>query len=202
MSAAKVGDNFRFPLAEGVLRQPGSERSKSPRQRTPSPKSAGGDPRLAEEEDLEEEEWNELCPFSPEEEGSEAVPAEGDLQGPIQEVEAEPDFWSINDDVVIVHHRNSRSQLYVPDEATFPIPLRYIDVVRRTTTDIDSADEHEIQDFWTKDGARELTGQWFGKTVFKILRPPAPFGWDWVEGRLTKIQKTTRPGHLLSLIHI
>ena len=38
----KVGENFRFPLAEGVLRQPGSERNKAPRQRSSSPRGAGG----------------------------------------------------------------------------------------------------------------------------------------------------------------
>ena len=47
VNAPKVGDNFRFPLAEGVIRQPGSDRSKAPRQRKPAPKGAGGDPRLA-----------------------------------------------------------------------------------------------------------------------------------------------------------
>jgi len=41
VSTAKVGDNFRFPLAEGVIRQPGSDRSKATRQRQPSPKGAG-----------------------------------------------------------------------------------------------------------------------------------------------------------------
>ena len=76
----------------------------------------------------------------------------------------------------MIHHRTARTKLYVPDESTFPIPLKYIDVMRRTYTDIDSADEELIEDYWFDKGARELSGFWIGKTVFCILRPPAPSG--------------------------
>ena len=38
------------------------------------------------------------------------------------------DTWSITDDCVMIHHKWERTTLYVPDEATFPLPLEYIDV--------------------------------------------------------------------------
>ena len=87
-------------------------------------------------------------------------------------------------------------KLYVPDESTFPIPLKYIDVKRRTLTDIDSKDEQSIDDYWSDIGERKLTGLWSGKTIFTLLRPPAPPGHGWVEGRLTKLQKTSRPDNV------
>ena len=87
----------------------------------------------------------------------------------------------MTDDCAITHHRISRTKLYVPDEVTFPIPLKYIDVLRRTTTDIDSEAEHIIEDIWIDDGEKELSGPWFGKTVFYILRPPAPSGYEWAK---------------------
>ena len=71
-----------------------------------------------------------------EEEEDSADAARGDPQDA-----SEPDFWSISDDCVMIHHRQARIKLYVPDESTFPIPLKYIDVMRRTYTDIDSAVE-------------------------------------------------------------
>ena len=40
---------------------------------------------------------------------------------------------------------------------------------------------------------KELSGQWAGKTYIKIMRPEPPPGKKWVLGRLTRIQKTTRP---------
>ena len=35
------------------------------------------------------------------------------------------------------HHVVPREQLYVPKESSFPIPLKYIDVVRQTKTYLD-----------------------------------------------------------------
>ena len=41
VTAHKVGEDFRFPLAEGIIRQPGSDRHKAPRLRKPSSRTAG-----------------------------------------------------------------------------------------------------------------------------------------------------------------
>ena len=62
-----------------------------------------------------------------------------------------------------------------------------MEVHRRTCTDIDGAAEHAIEDYWTEDGDKELSGPWLGKIVFYILSPPPPPppppGYEWVEGR-------------------
>ena len=52
------------------------------------------------------------------------------------DAEARKDFWSIHRD-----HIEPRVQLYVPREESFPIPLKYIDVIRSTYTDLDAAQE-------------------------------------------------------------
>ena len=121
--------------------------------------------------------------------------AAGDSQDPGAFAEGsaateESDFWSITDDCIMLHHKKPRTTLYVPDDSSFPIPLKYIDIMRRTYTDIESAAGAEIDDFWCESDATELSGPWVGKTIFYILRPP---GHSWVQGRLTKIQTTSRP---------
>ena len=68
--------------------------------------------------------------------------------------------------------------------------------MRRTYTDICDKAENQIDDFWCENGARELSWEWLGQTVFDILRPPAPPGFSWVEGRLTKTQTTSRPANI------
>ena len=56
---------------------------------------------------------------------------------PTDDAEARADFWSIQSDFVYRHHNEPRVQLYVPKEETFPIPLKYIDVMMSTRTDLD-----------------------------------------------------------------
>ena len=53
------------------------------------------------------------------------------------DAEARADFWSIQGDFIYRHHNEPRFQLYVSKEETFPIPLKYIDVIRSTHTDPD-----------------------------------------------------------------
>ena len=47
------------------------------------------------------------------------------------------DFWSIQGDVIYRHLLERRAQLYVSKEESFPIPLKCIDVMRSTHTDLD-----------------------------------------------------------------
>ena len=49
------------------------------------------------------------------------------------------DFWSIQGDFIYHHHVEPGVQLYVPNEESFPIPLKYIDVLRSTHKDLDVA---------------------------------------------------------------
>ena len=55
------------------------------------------------------------------------------------DAEARKDFWSIQEDFIYRHHIEPRIHLYVPREETFPVPLKYIDVMRSTHTDLDVA---------------------------------------------------------------
>ena len=48
-----------------------------------------------------------------------------------------------------------RIKLYVPREAPFLIPLKYIDVTRATSTSLDVMLEKNIDDYWNVDGDRE-----------------------------------------------
>ncbi len=86
-----------------------------------------------------------------------------------------------------------RRTLFVPHEKLLPIPISYIDILRNTTTDLPTLAEKTLNDYWIEDGARELSGLWTGRTRFMLLKPKAPDGSKWVDGRITKIQKTTRP---------
>ena len=51
--------------------------------------------------------------------------------------EARNHFFSISSYFIYRHHVEPRVKLYVPREESFPIPLRYIDVTRETSTTLD-----------------------------------------------------------------
>ena len=53
------------------------------------------------------------------------------------------------------HHADLRITLYAPDEKTFPVQLKYIDVTKQTKIDIDSVSESTINDIWTEDKKRQ-----------------------------------------------
>ena len=44
----------------------------------------------------------------------------------------------------------------MPREESCPNPLKYIDVIRSTDTDLDAAEEKRIDDHWNVDGERNL----------------------------------------------
>ena len=92
-----------------------------------------------------------------------------------------------------LHHNTPRVQLFVPTDENSPIPVQYLDILRTTKTDLEDSLEVNTKDFWTKDGNRSLSSEWTGETMFRILRPIPPPNHEWVDGRLTKMQKTTRP---------
>ena len=89
-----------------------------------------------------------------------------------------PDFWSVTETQLIRHHSNLRTTLYVPSEDdNCPIPLKFLDVARRTYADFEAGGpgektETEIQDCWRDDGDKELKAPWYGKTIFLLRLPP------------------------------
>ena len=62
------------------------------------------------------------------------------------------------------HHVEPRVQLHVPKEESFPIPQRYIDVVKRTHTTLDVLLESRVYDHCIIDGDRNLSEPWTGFT--------------------------------------
>ena len=106
------------------------------------------------------------------------------------------DFWSIQGDSIYRPLIEPRVHLYVPKEESFPIPLKNIDVIRSTHTDLDVAQEKRIDDYWHVDGNRNLSDSWTGFTRFTLLNKTPPKGKMWSRRRLTKIQTTSRPGHI------
>ena len=93
------------------------------------------------------------------------------------------DFWSIQG-------------LHVPREESIPIPLKYIDVIRSTHTELDEAQGERIDDYWNVDGNRNLSDSWTGFTRFTLLNETLPKAYMWSWRRLTKIQTTSRPDHI------
>ena len=79
-----------------------------------------------------------------------------------------------------------------PDHETFPIPLKYVDVMRQTQTSINNVSI----DLWTEAKGVTLSEEWTGTTGFQILRTRLLAGNKWVDGRLAKMQNTTRPDSL------
>ena len=81
----------------------------------------------------------------------------------------------------------------MPREASFPIPLKYIDVTRTTNTTSDVMSEKQIEDYWNVDGDRELSDAWTVFTRFNILNEKPPDGYTCSGSRLTRKQTTSRP---------
>ena len=60
-----------------------------------------------------------------------------------------------------------------------PTPLKYIDVIRSTHTDLDEAEEKRIDDYWNVDGSRNLSDSWTGFTRFTLRNETPPKGYMW-----------------------
>ena len=91
--------------------------------------------------------------------------------------EARHDFWSISGNHIYRHHVEPRVKLFVPREESFPIPLRYIDVTRATSTTLDVMLERRIDDYWNIEGNRDISDSWTGFTRFTILDEKPPDGY-------------------------
>ena len=110
--------------------------------------------------------------------------------------EAGNGFWSISGNFVYRHHVDPRVKLHVSREASFPIPLRYVDVTRAANTPLDVLLEKNIGDCGNVDGDRELSDTWTGLTRFTVLFEKTLDGYTWSGRRLTRNQTTSRPDTL------
>ena len=114
----------------------------------------------------------------------------------LYDCEARNDFRSMSGNFIYRHHVEPRVKLYVPREASFPIPLKYIDVTRATSTSLDVMLEKVIDDYCNVDEGRKLSDTWTGFTKFTILDEKSPDGFSWSGRRLTRKQTTSRPDSL------
>ena len=97
--------------------------------------------------------------------------------------DARNDFWSIEGNYIYRHYVEPRVTLCVLEEESFPIPLRKIDVFRRTNTALDVLLESRIDDCWNVDGDQNLSERWTGFTQFTVLNEKPPDGCSWPGGR-------------------
>ena len=74
--------------------------------------------------------------------------------------EAQKDFWSMEGNYIYRLHGEPRVQLYVLADESFPIPLRYSDVIRRTHKTLDMLQQSWMDDYWNVDGDRNLSEPW------------------------------------------
>ena len=84
--------------------------------------------------------------------------------------EARDDFWSISGDFINCHHVEPRVELNTPWEESFPIPLKYVDIIRVTHTTLDVLQDTRIDDYWKIDGARDLSDSWTAFTQFSLQK--------------------------------
>ena len=130
-----------------------------------------------------------------------SLPAEGNLE-PEDDVEIEEgdnkgstteDSWSMSGEFIHRHHEELRLKFYDPDNETFPIPLKNVNVMRQTQTKKKNVSEHTINDTCFEAKGVTLAEEWTATARFQILRTRLLEGYRCVNGRPTKIQKTTRP---------
>ena len=75
----------------------------------------------------------------------------------MDDLEAGHDFWTIAGNFYR-HDVEPRVQLYVPSEESFPIPLEYIDVIRRADATLDVLLDSRIGDCWNVEGGQKTIG--------------------------------------------
>ena len=131
--------NFIFPVADGTVKIFWREL----RLRTST--LTRDCPERGEEQVILQRIWDEL--HSP-------TPLQDDSTR--DEEEDESDFWTITGGFIYRHHVEPRVKLYVPQEESFLIPLKCIDVTRTTHTSLDVLLEKQTDDYWNVDGEREI----------------------------------------------
>ena len=130
------GGNFIFPIADGTV------------------KLSGGDQVFRKSTSIQ------VCPARGEEH-NDGLQGESDgsqlLDTLTDDSVARNDCWSIEGSYIQRHHVEPEVELYVPKEESFPIPLRCIDVIRRTNTTLGVLQESRMDDYWNIDGDRNLS---------------------------------------------
>jgi len=109
------------------------------------------------------------------------------------------DYWTMPNSLILRRmHVVPRKFLYVPHHDTCPIPLKWLDIVRETNTDLDHAGLHKFEDYWTTElrdpHRKQLDEAFIGYTQFQLLEPEKENGKTNQHGRPTVVHKdTARP---------
>ena len=122
---------FIFPFTNGDLNHPGFKATEMSRRKV----KRDGQQR---EKEKEEEEKNKL------EDKLKAEKEEKQEQRDIH-MKAE-DFWTLNSSFITRHHKRPRFEKYDPTEADCPMPLKWFDVMRFTSTSPPEAGMRSIDD--------------------------------------------------------
>ena len=91
-----------------------------------------------------------------------------------------------------------KEKLFVPQESSFLIPLKYVDFVRQTNTTLDVLQCGQIYDNWNVDGVRQLSGPWtvFAQFTFLDTTPPQAYIM-WSRGEMNKDRSNVQaPEHV------
>ena len=124
------GYNFIFPVADGTVKTSGRDRRLRPSTLVKDHPERGEDQEV----------------FQGKSDGlSSPNPLQDDSTR--DDAEAKNDFWSITGDFIYRHHVEPRVKLYMAEEESFPIPLKYIDVTRTTHTSLDVLLEKQVEDY-------------------------------------------------------
>ena len=123
------------------------------------------------------------------------APAAGDRE---RAMDSEPDSWEVRGDYVVRIHRNPHIHLFIPSDSIDPplIPIDRIDVVRVTSTDLETVDERMVEDCWTgrsSDDHRRLSARWTGEARFEVTPEDCGPGYHMVGGRVTRRQASKMP---------
>ena len=68
-----------------------------------------------------------------------------------------------------IYRHHEELKLCDTDNETFPILVKYADVMRQTQTSIKNVCENIINELWTGAGGVTLSEKWTGTTSFQIL---------------------------------
>ena len=113
-----------------------------------------------------------------------------------------PDQWLLTRDVLIRVHNKPRTTLFTPNEDKddpSPLPLKWLDIMRRTQTSCTGLEHHTVEDYWLNPevASRDLGEEWIGRTCFYLRRTPAKKGYRWENCRETRRQKNSnRPASI------
>ena len=108
------------------------------------------------------------------------------------------DYWTTSGDCITRHHRTPRRDLFIPTEDEFAIPLKYIDILRITQTDLSTRAEKRVDDLWTADeGNSKLSNLWAGYARFVVIGPKPKPNHEWVDGIEIRLKAgSRRPGSI------